>query len=324
MFYKEKNVLVLGGAGLTGQSLIPRLLEQGAHVRATQYRRNRLTLSHKNLEVISCDLRDPERRAAVFKEMDIVFIGAGIVRGARGIQEEPSDILMYNLHLQSKLLHEASKAKVQRCSFISSSYVYPHTGGPNVEAEGFQGDPWIPKNYGMGWYHRYLETLCKHFHRTSSTDYAIIRPTVVYGPHDHFDLQDGHVLPASIVKAVNRMDPYEVWGDGQEVRCFTHVDDFTEGLMRVVEHYAVADPINLCTRETATVEQMLRVILDHLDFHPRMVFRADKPSAIPYKVSDPTKARQILRWEAKVRLEEGLRRTIDWYRESLSQVGVPH
>ena len=319
MFYEGKNVLVLGGAGLTGQSLIPKLLEQGATVRATQYQRNRLSLSHKNLEVVVCDLRDPERAAAVFKEMDIVFICAGIVRGAKGLEEEPSDILMYNLNLQSKLIHWASKAKVERCSFISSSYIYPDMGKPNVEEEGFQGDPWKPTNYGLGWVNRYLETLCRHFHTVSSTDYAIIRPTVFYGPYDHFDLEEGHVIPASIVKAVNRMDPYEVWGNGQEVRCFTYVDDFVEGLMRAVEHYAVAEPINICTKEASTVEAMLRMVLDHLDFHPKLVFLSDRPSAIPYKVSNPAKARQLLRWEAKVRLEEGLQRTIDWYCESLAQ-----
>ena len=322
MFYEGKNVLVLGGAGLTGQSLIPKLLEQGTYVRATQYQRNRLSIPHKNLEVVACDLRDPERAAAVFKGMDIVFICAGIVRGARGIQEEPSDILMYNLNLQSKLIHLAWKMKVQRCGLISSSYVYPHTGQPNVEEEGLQGDPWKPMNYGMGWTHRYLETLCRHFHMAGPTGYAIIRPTVLFGPHDHFDLKDGHVIPASIVKAVNQMDPYEVWGNGQEVRCFTYIDDFTEGLMCAVEHYAVAEPINICAKETSTVEGMLRMVLGHLDFHPKVVFRSDKPSAIPYKVSDPAKARQLLRWEARVSLKEGLRRTLDWYLQSLSQVGA--
>lgn len=321
MFYKGKNVLVLGGAGLTGQSLIPMLLERGAAVRATQYR-NPLSLLHKNLQVATCDLRDPERAPALFKGIDIVFLCAGIVRGAKGIREQASEIMRYNLHLQSKLLYWAWKAKVQRCSFVSSSYVYPHTAKPNVEEEGFQGDPWKPANYGMGWYHRYLETLCRHFHLMGPTQYAVIRPTVLYGPHDHFDLEDGHVVPASIVKAVQRMDPYEIWGDGQEVRCFTYIDDFVEGLLRCVEHHAVAEPINLCTAESFTVERMIGILLNYLDFHPKWVFRADKPTAIPYKVSDPGRARRILGWQAKVGLEEGLRRTVDWYRESVSKVSA--
>ena len=321
MFYKGKGVLVLGGAGLTGQSLIPKLLEQGACVRATQYR-NPVSISHKNLETVTCDLRDPERMPALFKGMDLVFLCAGIVRGAKGLRDQAAEIMLYNLQLQSKLLYWAWKSKAQRCSFISSSYVYPHTGRPNTEEEGFQGDPWKPANYGMGWYHRYLETLCRHFHLMGSTQYAVIRPTVLYGPHDHFDLEDGHVLPASVVKGVRRMDPYEVWGAGQEVRCFTYVEDFVEGLLRCVEHHATAEPLNLCAAESSTVERMIRIILDHLDFHPKLVFRSDKPTAIPYKVSDPSRARQVLGWEARVSLEEGLRRTVDWYRESVSKVGV--
>ena len=313
MFYKGKNVLVLGGAGMTGQSLIPKLLAEGSFVRATQYQRGRIALSHKNLEIVSCDLRDSEKAGELFQGMEIVFICAGIVRGAKGIEEEPSDILMYNLNLQSKLIHLAAKAKVERCSFVSSSYVYPHTDQPNVEGEGFQADPWKPKNYGMGWYHRYLETLCKHFHMTSGTRYAVVRPTVPYGPFDHFDLEDGHVVPASIMKAVQRMDPYEVWGNGQEVRSFTYVDDFSQGLMRSVESYAVGEAINICAKETATVYEMIRMVFDHLDFHPKVVFRADRPSAVAYKVSDPSKAEELLNWEAKVGLREGLGRTIDWY-----------
>jgi nucleoside-diphosphate-sugar epimerase len=154
------------------------------------------------------------------------------------------------------------------------------------------------------------------------TQYAVIRPTVAYGPHDHFNLEDSHVLPASIVKAVRRMDPYEVWGDGQEVRCFTYIDDFVDGLLRCVEHHATAEPLNICTAESSTVERMIRILLEVLNFHPQWVFRADKPTAIPYKVSDPSRARRILGWEAKVRLEEGIRRTVDWYRESVSRVGA--
>lgn len=301
---------------MTGQSLIPKLLEQGAFVRATQYRRNQLSLSHKNLETSFCDLRDSVLAESLFAGVDIVFICAGIVRGAKGIEEDASDILMYNLNLQSKLIHLAAKMKVDRCSFVSSSYVYPHTNRPNVEEEGFQGDPWKPKNYGMGWYHRYLETLCKHFHMTTGTSYSIIRPTVPYGPFDHFDLEDGHVVPASIMKAVQRMDPYEVWGNGREVRSFTYVDDFSEGLMRAVESYCVGEPINICAKETATVGTMIQMVLDHLDFHPKMVFRTDRPSAIAYKVSDPSRARELLQWEARVSLQEGLKRTIDWYLDS--------
>lgn len=303
-----------------GQSLVRKLLEQGANVRATQFKSRKITLTHKNLRVIPCDLRNEEEARSVFKDMEIVFLAAAEVVGAKVIKEDPSRIIMSDLELHARLIHLAEKMGAERCAFISSSYVYPHTGGPNKEEEGFQGDPWKPFNYGLGWMRRYLETLCKHFQMVSRTKYAIIRPTAIYGPHDKFDLEESHVIPALIMKAVQRMDPFEVWGNGEDVRSFTYVDDVAEGLILTMEKYAAAEAINICTRETHTVKDVVKILFDYLEFHPTVLFSTDKPSLIPYKASDPSRAKEILKWEAKVSLEEGLKRTVDWYLEHLESL----
>jgi GDP-L-fucose synthase len=316
VYYKGKNVLVAGGSGMTGQSLIRKLLDQGATVRATQYKSRKITFAHKNLRVVQCDLRNDEQAQAVFRDMDIVFLCAAKVGGAKLIKEDPSSLIVYNLDLHAKLMYYAAQAKLEKCAFISSSYVYPDTGQPNVEGEGFQGDPWKPLNYGLGWIKRYLETLCKHFHMTSSTKFAIVRPANIYGPYDNFNIEECHVIPALIVKAMNRMDPFEVWGNGEDIRCFTYVDDLADGLMLAVERYAVAEAVNICTKESYTVKDAVRFILESLDFHPKVVFSTDKPSMIPYKVSDPSLAKKILGWEAKVGFREGLKHTLNWYREN--------
>ena len=125
--YAGKNVLVCGGAGLVGQSLVRKLLDRGAHVRATQFKSRRLTLEHKNLEVVSCDLTNEYDSRAVFKDMDIVFLGAAKVGGAKANIENASELIMYNLGLSSNLIALAAKMKVERCAFISSSFVYPDT-----------------------------------------------------------------------------------------------------------------------------------------------------------------------------------------------------
>lgn len=315
MYFENKSVLVAGGAGMIGQSLVRKLLDRGAYVRATQYRKRKISMTHKNLEVVQCNLLDDVEAEDAFKDMEIVFLAAAKVGGAKLITEDPSSLLMYNLELHSKLIHRAAAMGMDRCAFVSSSYVYPHTGKPNVESEGFKGDPWIPMNYGLGWIKRYLETLCKHFHMTTGTDYAIVRPTSIYGPHDSFNPSECHVVPALIVKAVNRMDPFEVWGDGGDVRCFTYVDDLAEGLMLTVEKYAVSEALNVCPKESNTVKDVAKIILEHLDLHPEVVFNSDKPSVIPYKVSDPSRAKALLNWDDEISLEEGLRRTIEWYIE---------
>lgn len=312
-FYNGKNVLIAGGAGMTGQSLLRKLLDQGAHVRATQYQSRKIEITHKNLEIVKCNLLDPEQANPLFKDMDIVFLCAAKVGAAKAIIEDPSGLLMYNLELHSKLMYQAVKAKVDRVAFLSSSYVYPHTGGPNVESEGFQGDPWKPLNYGLGWIKRYLETLSKHFHMTSNTHFAIVRPTAIYGPYDKYDLIEGHMIPANIVKAVNRQDPFEVWGTGDDIRSQTYVDDLIDGWMLTTEKYAVAEALNICHKDPSTVKGVIKIILEHLNFTPKVIYNSTKPSVIPYKVSDPSKAKELLKWEARTSLKEGLGKTIDWY-----------
>ncbi len=140
------------------------------------------------------------------------------------------DLVCYNLPLQFGILEASARAKVDRVGFISSSYVYPDTSKPNVESEGFQDDPWKPMNYGLGWFKRYLETACKSFHMTTKTDFAIIRPASIYGPYDSYNLETCHAIPALVRKAVEKMNPFEVWGNGQDLRCHTYIDDVMRGL----------------------------------------------------------------------------------------------
>jgi GDP-L-fucose synthase len=254
--------------------------------------------------------------------MDMVFLSAAQVRGAKAQKENASELILYNLNLHARLIYLASTMKLERCAFMSSSYVYPHTGKPNTEEEGFQDNPPGPVNYGLGWVCRYLETLCKYFAMTSKTKYAIVRPTAYYGPHDRFDAEESHVIPALIVKAVNRMDPFEVWGTGEDVRCFTYIDDLVDGLLLTMEKYANAEALNICTAEVSSVKQVLPILFGHTGFHPRIVFNPAKPSMIPYKVSSPTRAEKILGWKAHTSLPEGLKKTIDWYRGSIAAKGV--
>lgn len=317
-FYSGRNVLVAGGCGLIGQNLTRRLLEEGAYVRATRYRKRGMDLQHKNLEVVSCDLLTEEGLQAAYRDMEIVFIAAARVGSAKSVAEGPSELILYNLELQSNLIHWAAKMRLLRCGFVSSTYVYPDTRQPSREEEGFQADPPTPTIYGLGWFKRYLETLAKHFQMTSDTDFCVVRPSTIYGPFDHFSLEEGHAIPALIVKAANRMDPLEVWGSGMDVRSYLYVGDLVEGFLRAVEKYAVGEALNLAGPRPATIRDVVRILLDTLEFRPKVVFSVDKPSTVSYKVSDSSRARELLRWQARVGLEEGLKRTVDWYAK------VPH
>ena len=306
MYYKDRNILVAGGAGLVGQSLVRMLLGQGAFVRATQFKARRINFRHRNLEIVTCDLDNADDARATFKDMDSVFLAAAMVGGAKRNVDSASDLIMYNLHLSSKLIALAAKMKLDRCAFISSSFVYPNKLHPNIESEGFHGDPPV---YGLGWVKRYLETLCNHFHMTSDTSYAIVRPTTYYGANDNFNIDECHAVPALLAKALARMDPFEIWGTGHEVRSFTYVDDLAEGLMLTLERYAAADPINICTAETHTINEAVRIILDCAGYDPKIVYRVDAPTSLSSVISDTSKAKDLLNWEATTTFKEGIKKT---------------
>lgn len=317
-YFRGKKVFVAGGAGMVGQAVVRMLLENGARVRATQYRTRKFAISHPDLEVVSCDLADESAARPLFDGVDVAFLLAGVVAGAAGIKNRASALIMSNLRVRSTLIALAAEAEIPRVGVLSSSYVYPASSRPDKEDEGFVGDPPPPHNFGLGWVERYLETLCRHFQYSGKTRFSIARPTAIYGPNDRFDPEHSHVIPALIRRAVAREDPFEVWGTGNDVRSFTYVDDVADGLMRMVardEDYGV---LNICVRESNTVRDVVGFLQEILDFHPRVVFLSDKPSMAPYKVSDPSRAKEVLGWEARIGLREGIERTVDWYRGTIS------
>lgn len=312
-YYKNKTVLVAGGSGLFGQSVTTQLLDRGAFVIATQYKSRKIITQHQNLTVINLDLTDLEKVNEILKNVDVLFLCAAKVGGAKSINETADELIAYNLPLHFNLMHLAFKNKIDRVGFISSSYVYPDTGFPNIENEGFIGDPWKPLNYGLGWIKRYLETVCKFFHSYGHTKFAIIRPTSIYGPNDDFDFETCHAIPALIRKVAERMSPFEVWGNGMDVRCHTHVDDVANGLLEVTDRYAVSEALNICSPDAVTIKTVIETLFNIENFYPNVIFNSSKPSTIPYKVSSPKLAKELIGWNSKISLHDGLKQTLDWY-----------
>ena len=146
----------------------------------------------------------------------------------------------------------------------------------------------------------------------------VLRPTNVYGPGDDFEFATSHVIPALIRKVVERWDPIEVWGDGEDVRDAIYVDDMVAAMMRGMQQIESYTAINIGQGKAYSVKQILAAILD-LDGYSnaKVSFDASKPTMIPIRVIDTEKAERELGFKAEVDLREGLQKTIQWYRESL-------
>jgi len=144
---------------------------------------------------------------------------------------------------------------------------------------------------------------------------AIVRPTNAYGPRDNFDLETSHVIPALIRKAVERWDPFVVWGTGESTRDFIHARDIARGMLLALERYAVADPVNLATGRSIKIKDLARLILKLSGYEDaRVVFDEKYPTGQLVRRVSTAKAREKIGFVAQISHEEGLKETIDWYR----------
>jgi GDP-L-fucose synthase len=290
MDFTGKNVLIAGGAGFIGTNLALALAARNARLRLTIHEKPLQALI-PGAEILALDLRRPEHCAQVH--------------------------ITPNVLINTLMLEAAHRAKVARFCFISSGAAYPPTADrPVREAEMFDGDP-HDVYFAAGWMKRYAEILCRTYAEKIAQPMptVVVRPSNVYGPYDKFDFNVSHVTAALIRRVVERQSPLEVWGTGEDIRDLIYVDDFIDGTLAA---FATTQPhlaINICSGIGRSVRQIVQKILV-ADGYENADVRYDpsRPSTIPLRLMDNSAARRQLGFEAKTSLEEGLRRTIQWYR----------
>lgn len=312
-FFEGKKILVTGGSGFIGTHFVDELVRQSALVRVPLHERP-LVQQHECVETVSADLTNLEDCIRVCDGVDYLIHAAGAVAAAGVTVANPMSAIATNLVLTVRIVEAAWRQGVKRILIFSSGTTgYPAADHPVKEEEFWKAPP--PSVYfGYGWMRRYLELLGEFVASKSEIGIAVCRPTAVYGRYDNFDPKTSHVIPALIRRAVQRENPFVVWGTGDEVRDFLHVSDLVRGCLLLLEHHAVCDPVNIGYGKPASVKQILDIILRaarHTE--ARIEFDSSKPTTIPVRSVDTGKARSLLGFEPLVSLEEGLIDTVNWY-----------
>lgn len=319
-FWKGKKVLVTGGSGFIGSFLAEQLLDLGASVTITHKSSDLSNVSKikSEIEIIKSDLLDPNRAIKVTKNKDVVFNLASKVAGIQFNINHPATMFMDNIQIAKNLMESSLKNKVERFLVVSSACVYPrHCSIPTPETEGFLDDP-EPTNLGYGWAKRVGELMGRFYQKEYGMKIGIARPYNAYGPRDDFNPQTSHVIPGIIKRVFENENPLRVWGSGKQTRSFLYVEDFAKGLIEVIEKYPKADPVNIGTEEEITIGDLAKLIIALSGKSTKIEFDTSKPDGQPRRNCDTKKAKKLVGFEAKVKLEEGLKQTIDWYRETLS------
>jgi GDP-L-fucose synthase len=311
MFFASRLSLVTGGAGFIGTHLANALLEQGGRVRLALHQRAPI-VSDPRIETVHADLTRQEDCLKAMRGVDLVFHAAGAASGVGAGADQAMAGITTNLNLTAQVLQAAWTAGVERILIFSSSTVYPARDHPVREDEA-EGDP-HPSYLGYGRMRRYFEHLAEFVASRSGVKVALVRPTAVYGPHDNFDPVTSHVVAALVRRAVAKLDPFEVWGTGDEVRDFLHVEDFARGCLLTMEKHAACDPINIGYGTPVTIRRVVEIILaaaGHGNADVR--FDASKPTTIPVRLVDTSKARRLLGFEPRISIESGLTDLVRWY-----------
>jgi GDP-L-fucose synthase len=317
----KHNIFIAGHRGMVGSALV-RQLQQDPNV-------NLITATHSEL-----DLTNQAAVQAFFQQhrIDQVYLAAAKVGGIHANNEYPAEFIYENLMIEANIIHAAHLNDVQKLLFLGSSCIYPKLAEqPMTESALLTGtleptnEPYaIAKIAGI--------KLCESYNRQYGRDYRSVMPTNLYGENDNFHPENSHVIPAMMRRfheaKLAGAKEVVVWGSGKPMREFLHVDDMAAASVYVMNldsatYGANTQPmlshINVGTGIDCTIRELAETIKSVVGFEGELVFDSSKPDGTPRKLMDVSRLK-ALGWKPSIDLEEGLRRTYQWFLNNQAQL----
>jgi GDP-L-fucose synthase len=305
----DKKVIVTGGAGFLGGHVVEALRARG--------------VSRANIFVplsSEYDLRTSHGIASMFDAFpaDVVVHLAAVVGGIGYNRENPGMLFYDNLMMGVQLIEQARVRGVSKFVAIGTICAYPNfTPVPFKEADLWNGYPEV-SNAAYGLAKKMMLVQSQAYREQYGFNSIFLLPVNLYGPGDNFDPGSSHVIPALIKKiqdaADGRQSHLDVWGDGSASREFLYVEDAAEGILLAVENYDESAPMNLGTGNETTIRKLALTLCRLMEFEGEVRWDSTKPNGQPRRCLDTSLAKQALGFEAQMPLEDGLRKTIAWYR----------
>ena len=311
--WRDKRVIVTGGAGFLGSSVVERLRRRGAAEIIVPRSRD---YDLRNGEAIRQLLHD----TATPDPVDVVIHMAARVGGIGANRANPAEFFYDNLMMSVPLLHEAWQAGVGKFVAIGTVCAYPkYTPVPFREEElwnGYLEETNAP--YGLA--KKMMLVQSQAYREQYGFNSIFLLPVNLYGPLDNFDPASSHVIPALIRKCLEAKmrgdDEIVAWGDGSPTREFLYVDDAAEGILLATERYNASEPVNLGSAFEISIKDLLETIARLTGFQGVIVWDTSQPNGQPRRKLDVSRAQEYFGFESTTRFDEGLRRTIEWYQET--------
>jgi nucleoside-diphosphate-sugar epimerase len=313
------NLLICGATGFIGRNLLEYFHKQGEHkIRAVHYNRPALT-QYEGVEWVNADLRNPESVKNVLNGIDIVLQFAATTSGAKDIVTRPFIHVTDNAVMNSLILRECYEQSIKHFVFPSCTVMYQPSQVALDETDFDANEPLLPVYFGVGNTKLYIEKMCEFFSRLNRTKHTAIRHSNMYGPYDKYDLERSHMFGATITKVMTSTDgKINVWGTGEESRDLLYVDDLVKFVDAAITKQTT--PYELFTVGAGIaykVKEVIEKIIKHSGRELEMVHDLSKPTIPTSLYLNYTKAREVLGWEPEVDLDNGIIKTINWYKENV-------
>jgi GDP-L-fucose synthase len=308
---RKKKIVVTGGAGFLGSAVMEKLRARGCPASSlVAVRKADFDLVHE----------DDVRRMYEAHHPDVLIHLAAVVGGIGANRENPGSFYYQNLVMGAMLMEHARQAGVEKFVALGTICAYPKfTPVPFREEDLWSGYP-EETNAPYGLAKKVLLVQSQAYRQQYGFNSIYLLPVNLYGPRDNFDPRSSHVIPALVrkcVEAVERGDQVvEIWGTGRATREFLYVDDAAEGILLATEHYDGAEPVNLGAGFEITIRDLAELIARLTGFTGRLAWNTNQPDGQPRRCLETSRAATFFGFKSSTPFEEGLRRTVEWYRST--------
>lgn len=317
-FWHGKKTLVTGGASFIGSHLVDALVKLGAQVRIIDNLSSgkldniQLHLDRNQVEFIKGDLLNPQAAYKAVEGIQIVFHLAAD-HGGRGYVDFHQAECSTNLILDGLVFKACYELEVEKIVYASSGCVYPNYKQMNPGEEIYLSEDTVGAPYDAdnlyGWAKLMGELTLQAYYKQYGMKSACCRYFTVYGPRG----VENHAIIAMIARAFRGQDPFEVWGDGNQIRNWTYIDDIVRGTILAAGKIDDGTAVNIGTMERILVIEAAKEVLRYTGHQAEIVFRPDMPTGPLNRVADNALAKKLLGWEPEILFTKGLHNTIDWY-----------
>jgi len=315
----NKTICIAGATGLVGSAIIQYILKNYPNVRIKGvYNTTPPFIADERISYVKADLTRKEDCRKAVHGCDIAIMAAAMSAGARDAIAKPYRQLTDNIVMDSLLLEAMYFNGITRVVYLSSATVYQEFDGYIKEDQiDWNKDP-HPSYKGVGWAKRSAEKFCQFWHEKYGIEIIIARCSNIYGPHAKFNPAQSNFIPAMIRKAVDRMDPFEVWGSSDVVRDVIYADDFAKAVVLLLSANNIKfDIFNLGSGVMTTVGQVVDLSIKYSKHNPSKIFyHQDKPTTIKVRSIDCQKIQNCLKWKPQFTIEQGVKLTTQWWIEN--------